>query len=110
MNSLKTTRISFRLPPEMEDTFEVCPGNTQTEKIIGIIKSAFDSGYPGTLIPDHSPQQIKELEERVDYLIRFMQRVKDIEEKAKRWEFLFDKHHTRLEELEKKQPARRLGT
>lgn len=103
MNTLKTTRISFRLPPELEGTFDICPGDTQTEKILGIIKSAFQNGYPGSVIPDFSSEQVKELEERVDYLIRFMQRVKDIEEKSKRWEFLFDLHHKRLDELEKSQ-------
>jgi len=91
--------ISFRLPTELEGTFDICPGSTQTEKIINIIKSAFEGGYPGTEIQEHSPtfEQVESLR----------QQVKALEKKAEYWDWAVLKHDKQLEAIEQKL-ARRL--
>ena len=93
--------ISFRLPTELEGTFDICPGNTQTEKITNIIKSAFESGYPGSEITDCSPtlEQIESLQQQVNAL----------EKKAEYWDWAVLKHDKQLEAIEQKLSRRSAG-
>lgn len=101
-----TSICTLRLPQELEAMIDICPGDTRTARVIGIIKFAFEQGYPGTEITDHSQTElldrIKELEERTDYLIRFIQRVKDLEEKGKQWHYALEKHHDQIETINMK--------
>ena len=109
-----TSVFTLRLPQELEAMIDICPGDTRTARIIGIIKSAFDNGYPGTEIQDHSQTElidrIKELEERVDYLLRFIQRVEDLEEKSRQYHSALTNHQSLLDKLAAPTLPRRIGT
>ena len=104
---------TLRVPAELEPLISICPGDSRTERVLNCLKFAFEQGYPGTEIQDHSQTElidrIKELEERTDYLIRFMQRVKDLEEKGKQWHYALEKHNDQLAVLEQKLSRRSLG-
>jgi hypothetical protein len=94
-----TAVFTLRLPSDLEGMIDICPGDTRTARIIGIIKFAFEQGYPGTEILDQPQTSVATL----------AQQIAAIEKKAEYWDWSAKDQDERLDAIEEKLNRRSLG-
>lgn len=85
-----TAVFTLRLPSDLEGMIDICPGDTRTARIIGIIKFAFEQGYPGTEILNQPANHLD---------LKEFEQLKKLVEYCK---WAVDKHETRLDAVEHK--------